>query len=249
MLIRDSLREQGATLFRLRSSLPLLLLPLAALALRESEWLEQSYGDAVDDWYDWLCVAVSGVGLALRVAVAGFVPKRTSGRNTRKGQVADTLNTTGLYSVVRHPLYLANGAVLAGFLLATGSLWFVLAGMLACCLYYERILFTEEEFLLGRFGASYRAWADATPALVPRLAGWRPPALPFCWRTALKREYQTICTAVATFAALDYLEDAVALGRIEFEAETSYLLAATLLFFAVSRLIRTQTRWLHVTGR
>jgi protein-S-isoprenylcysteine O-methyltransferase Ste14 len=249
MLIRDSLREQGEILFRLRSSLPLLLLPLAALALRESEWLEQRYGDAIDDWYDWLCIAVSGAGLALRVAVAGCVPKRTSGRNTRKGQVAAALNTTGLYSVVRHPLYLANGAILAGFLLATGSPWFFLAGALAGCLYYERIIFTEEEFLLRRFGASYRTWADATPALVPRLAGWQPSALPFCWRTALKREYQTFGTAIATFAVLDYAEDAVALGRIEFEAETTYLLATTVLLFVVIRLVRTQTRWLHVPGR
>jgi protein-S-isoprenylcysteine O-methyltransferase Ste14 len=249
MLIRDSFREQGATLFRLRSSLPLLLLPLAALALRESEWLEQSYGDAIDDWYDWLCIALSGAGLALRVAVAGFVPKRTSGRNTRKGQVADMLNTTGLYAVVRHPLYLANGAILAGFLLATGSLWFSLAGALACCLYYERIIFTEEEFLLRRFGASYRAWADVTPALVPRRATWQPPALPFCWRTAVKREYQTFCTAIATFAVLDYAEDAVALGRVEFEAETTYLLVTTALLFVAIRLVRKQTRWLHAEGR
>jgi protein-S-isoprenylcysteine O-methyltransferase Ste14 len=249
VLIRDSLREQGELLFRLRSSLPLILLPVAALALRDSEWLERSYGDVVDDCYDWLCVAISGVGLALRIAVAGCVPKRTSGRNTRKGQVADTLNTTGLYSVVRHPLYLANGAVFAGLLLATASPWFVLAGALAFLLYYERIAYSEEEFLLARFGARYRAWAAATPALVPRLSAWQPPELPFCWRTAVKREYQTVCTAIVAFAVLDYAEDALALGRVEFEAETTLLLALGALLFVGIRLVRTQTRWLRVPGR
>jgi protein-S-isoprenylcysteine O-methyltransferase Ste14 len=249
MLIREALREQGEALFRLRSSLPLLLLPLAALALRDSEWLERSYGDAVDDCYDWLCVGISGVGLALRVAVAGCVPRRSSGRNTRKGQVADVLNTTGLYSVVRHPLYLANGIVFAGLLLATTSPWFVLAGGLAFLLYYERIAYSEEEFLLGRFGARYRAWADATPALLPRLSRWQPPALPFCWRTAVKREYQTLCTAIVAFAVLDHAEDALALGRVEFEAETTLLLAFAALLFVGVRRVRRRTHWLRVPGR
>jgi protein-S-isoprenylcysteine O-methyltransferase Ste14 len=249
VLIRESLREQGELLFRLRSSLPLILLPLAALALRDSEWLERSYGDAIDDIYDWLCVGITGAGLALRVAVAGCVPRRSSGRNTRKGQVADVLNTTGLYSVVRHPLYLANGVVFAGLLLATASPWFVLAGALAFLLYYERIAYSEEEFLLGRFGAAYQLWAASTPALLPRLSGRSPPALPFCWRTALKREYQSVGTAIVTFAALDYAEDALALGRVEFEAETTFLLALAAILFVGIRWVRTQTTWLRVPGR
>jgi protein-S-isoprenylcysteine O-methyltransferase Ste14 len=249
MLIRDSIREQGEALFRVRSSVPFVLLPIALIALQDSEWLERTYGDAIDDYFDWLCVAVSAAGLVLRVGVAGFVPRRTSGRNTHKGQVADVLNTTGLYSVVRHPLYLANGAILGGFLLATGSFWFVLAGALACFLYYERIAYCEEEFLLRRFGDQYRTWAAATPALVPRLSGWRRPELPFCWRTAVKREYQSVCTALVAFVVLDHLEDAVALGRIEFEGEATVLLTLAAVLFVAIRWIRTQTRLLHVPGR
>lgn len=249
MLMRDLMREQGQLLFRMRSSLPLVLLPLALLALHDSEWLERSYGDAIDDAFDWLCIAISGAGVAMRIAVAGFVPRRTSGRNTRKGQVADELNTTGLYSIVRHPLYLANAVIFAGFLLATGSFWFVLAGALAFAMYYERIAYAEEEFLLQRFGARYLAWASVTPAFVPRFSGWRRPALSFCWRTALKREYQTLCTAILVFAVLDYVEDAVALGRVEFEAETTLLLACTLLLFLGIRFVRWQTRLLRVPGR
>lgn len=41
------------------------------------------------------------------MATIGQVPKGTSGRNTSQ-QVADTLSTDGVYSVVRHPLYLGN---------------------------------------------------------------------------------------------------------------------------------------------
>jgi protein-S-isoprenylcysteine O-methyltransferase Ste14 len=249
VLIRDRMREQGQMLFRLRSGLPLLLTPILVLALRDSQWLEASWGDAIDDVYDWICVALSAAGLAMRIAIAGTVPKRTSGRNTRKGQVADTLNITGAYSLVRHPLYVANFAIFAGFLLASGSFWFVLAGSLAYCLHYERIVLAEEDFLLHRFGPRYVAWANATSALVPRLRNWQPPSLPFSWRTAIKREYQTICATLAAFALLDYAEDAVALGQVEFEAEATLLLSVAAVGFLATRLVRKRTRWLDVPGR
>jgi len=50
---------------------------------------------------------VSCVGLGTRILTIGHTPQRTSGRNT-KAQVAETLNTTGLYSMLRQPLYLGN---------------------------------------------------------------------------------------------------------------------------------------------
>ncbi|MGB8874133.1 MAG: hypothetical protein WCC75_12145, partial [Desulfobaccales bacterium] len=43
----------------------------------------------------------------------GLPPRGTSGRNTQ-GQVAETLNTTGIYSLVRNPLYLGNFLIWLG---------------------------------------------------------------------------------------------------------------------------------------
>jgi protein-S-isoprenylcysteine O-methyltransferase Ste14 len=249
VLIRDRLLEQGAWLFRLRSSLPVLLAPLALLALRDSQWIETRYGDAIDDAFDWLCLGVSAVGLALRTLAAGSAPRRTSGRNTRKGQVADELNTTGLYSIVRHPLYLANFAIFSGFLLATCSPWFALVGVLAYWIYYERIAYAEEEFLLRRFGTRYLIWVQNTPAFVPRPSAWRAAELAFCWRTALKREYRTVCATLLGFALLDYAEDAVALGRFEYEDEATLMIACAALAFTTIRVLHKHSRLLHVEGR
>lgn len=249
MLIRDQLRRQGETLFRWRSVLPLLLLPLGLLALPGSAWIEQRYGRTADDAFEALCMAVSALGLALRIAVAGYVPRRTSGRQTRKGMVASSLNTTGLYSLLRHPLYLANFAIFAGFLLTTASLWPLLVGGLCFWIYYERIAFAEEEFLLREFGESYAAWARATPALLPRLSAWRRPALPFSWRHAVRREYRTVCATLLAFAVLDVLEDALAHGRFALEPRARWLLAAAALLFVSIRLVDKRTRLLRVTDR
>lgn len=251
MALRDELRQQGEFLFRHRSYLPSVGLVLLVLGMRESEWLEQTYGDAVDDAYDALCVGVVGLGLLLRVLVAGTVPARTSGRQTGKGQVADALNTTGAYSLVRHPLYVANAVVILGFSLMPGAVWLPFLAMALYGLYFERVMYAEEEFLRHRFGARWQRWADATPAVLPDFGRWRRPDLPFSARSALKREYLTVTSIALGCAVVDYAEDLVALGasHVTWEAETTWTAAFVLAAAIVVRCLRKCTRVLHVAGR
>ena len=103
----------------------------------------------------------------------GFVPKDTSQRNTGRPQAA-ALNTTGLYSLVRHPLYVGNYLMWLGVALFTGAWWAPVIVSLVFWLYYERIMFAEEEFLRRRFGGDYTAWASTVPAFLPRCAGGAP---------------------------------------------------------------------------
>lgn len=229
--------------------MPLFLVPAVLFALQDSQWIESRFGDFVDDIYDWCCFGISAAGIALRTATVGYVPRRTSGRNTKKGQVADELNMTGMYSIVRHPLYLANMIIMVGFVLATGSIWLAAVCLLACCLHYERITCAEESFLLECFGTRYRAWANRTPAFFPKASLWVAPTRGFCWRTALKREYLTAFGVVAAFTLLDYAEDLLALGRVEFETETTVLFACAFFAFLLIRYLRKRTRLLHIAGR
>ncbi|MDX9761024.1 MAG: isoprenylcysteine carboxylmethyltransferase family protein [Desulfomonilia bacterium] len=249
MMLRDLIQKQGEVLFRYRGYAPLLLAPAVLFALQDSEWIEHRFGDFFDDVYDWCCLGISMAGVALRTASVGYVPRRTSGRNTKKGQVADELNMTGMYSIVRHPLYLANMIIMIGFLLATGSIWLTAVCLLACCLHYERVACAEESFLMENFGARYQAWANRTPAFLPKPSLWVPPARGFCWRTALKREYLTVFGVIAAFTLLDYAEDLLALGRIEFETETTVLFVCSLCAFLLIRYLRKKTRLLHIDGR
>jgi len=83
------------------------------------------------------------LGLFIRAYAVGHTPANTSGRNTKE-QLADELNTTGIYSMVRHPLYLGNFFMWLGAAVLTKNGWFIVAFILLYWIYYERIMFAEE---------------------------------------------------------------------------------------------------------
>ena len=115
MKITDQLLSQGNTFFRYRSFIPLLLLPFAFWACAVSIYHHP-------DWFthegitfpEKMAIVLCLIGFLIRVITVGFTPANTSGRNTVT-QVADSLNTKGIYSTVRHHLYLGNFFIQAGF--------------------------------------------------------------------------------------------------------------------------------------
>src|SRR5262245_38027543 len=106
MALIDEMSVQGSWLFRWRSFVPVALL---ALMLPPSLiGLHIPFGSYhFHVVWEWACFGLSMLGLAVRCATVGFVPVGTSGRGTTKLN-ACALNTTGMYSLVRHPLYLGN---------------------------------------------------------------------------------------------------------------------------------------------
>jgi|Deesub1362B_J571_1020462.scaffolds.fasta_scaffold00289_39 protein-S-isoprenylcysteine O-methyltransferase Ste14 len=248
MALREELERQGAWLFRRRSYLPLLILPVLLVALRDSECLEPLLGDGAEDLWEFFCIGVSFFGFFIRCFTVGHVPKGTSGRNT-KDQIAERLNTTGMYSVVRHPLYLGNFFIMLGMAMFTQVWWFVLIAVLAFWIYYERIIFKEEEFLRQKFGDAFVEWARTTPAFLPRLGNWRKPDLPFSLKTVLKREYTGLFVISSSFTLLETAGDFVSEGALEIEMGWLVFFGISLVAYLTLRTLKKKTRLLHVEGR
>ena len=244
MGMREEFEAAGNWLFRRRGYLPLLLFPMLLLAAGGARPWAPGPGAA----WDALCVALALGGLALRVATVGFVPKDTSQRNTGRPQ-AEALNTTGLYSVVRHPLYLGNCLMWLGVALFTRAWWAPVLVGLVFWLYYERIMFAEEEFLRRRFGPDYTAWADATPAFLPRPRLWRPPAERFCLLTVLRREHSGLLALVASLTALKVVSEHASTGRLALDPVWGTALVTTVALCVALRSLKHRTRLLHVEGR
>ena len=246
MSLRNELEKSGSWLFRHRSFLPLLCLPLFAASLITYHYLCGSH--QINEWWQIVCLLVSLVGLAVRIITVGRAPAGTSGRNTRQ-QVAYSLSTTGMYSIVRHPLYLGNYLIMLGFTLFFHVWWLVLLVSCVYALYYERIMMAEEAFLREQFGPRFEQWAAATPAFIPRFTGWKPSPLPFCWRTVLEREYNAFFLIVAVFFLLDLLGDSVAEKRLKLDPAWFAVFLGSFVVFATLRFLKKRTKLLQVEGR
>ncbi|MEI3423359.1 MAG: hypothetical protein V8R91_21190 [Butyricimonas faecihominis] len=54
-----------------------------------------------------------------------------------------------------------------GISLLTCNIGFIAIFVLAYWLYYERIMYAEEQFLRNKFGVAYINWAEITPTILP----------------------------------------------------------------------------------
>src|SRR5208282_240126 len=243
MGLRNQLETSGSWLFRYRSYLPLAILPIFLVCLASSSYLGHSH--VLNEFWQAGCMVISFSGLVLRAIVVGHAPYGTSGRNTR-GQMADTLNTTGMYSVVRHPLYLANYLIIIGFTMEFHVWWLVLLTTCLYALYYERIMLAEEAFLRARFGAVFEQWAAATPAFIPRFHGWKPSPVPFCVRTVLQREYNAFFLIIAVFFLLDLVGDSIVERRFAADPVWFAILICGFVIFATLRTLKKRTHLLTV---
>jgi protein-S-isoprenylcysteine O-methyltransferase Ste14 len=252
-MLKHRMIKQGHWLFRWRSYLPLLVLPLAVQSFLASGWMTQQLGDFGEEIWDFGCLSVALLGLTVRILTVGFVPRGTSGRNTGR-QKADTLNTTGMYSLVRHPLYLGNFLVFMGFVLLLKSGLFALLAAVIYVVYYERIILAEEEFIADRHGEVFHAWAGVTPVIAPTFRNWVPPALPFSWRSALMREFHTLFLISVVFFASELLEGVVIEGWtvpawVAHEPQWLALAVASAVLYLIVRTVKKTTSWLEVVDR
>ncbi|MBI4848435.1 MAG: DUF1295 domain-containing protein [Nitrospirae bacterium] len=248
MPLREEFESTGNWLFRWRSYLPFVIFPVLLVALREGEVLRRVSGDTAENLWEVFCVVISLLGLIVRCAVVGYTPRGTSGRNTA-GQKAKVLNSTGWYSTVRHPLYLGNFLIFIGVVLFIQALWFVIFAVLSYWLYYERIMFAEEEFLRGKFGEDYVKWAETTPAFLPRFKNWQTPDLPFSFRNVLKREYTGLFVITTTFPLLDLVRSLISEGKPELDPAWIIFFAAGSVVYLTLLMLRKKTKILNVEGR
>jgi protein-S-isoprenylcysteine O-methyltransferase Ste14 len=108
------------------------------------------------------------VGLAL--FVLGSVVRLWASGHVRKDR---ELATDGPYGFVRHPLYVGNILILAGFCTASGLWWSWLLGLVFLLAFYPPAIRQEDAKLQHLFGDAWRSWRAEVRALLPRARSWR----------------------------------------------------------------------------
>lgn len=253
MALIEEFDKQGNFLFRWRTYVPGVILISSLFLLPKVHYWGESYSTNLI--YTAICLLISLAGLAVRCITIGYTPARTSGRNTKE-QVADVVNQTGIYSTVRHPLYLGNFLMYLGVVALLKSLLFAAIFILFFYLYYERIMFAEEFFLRGKFKDAYLKWANVTPAFIPSFKNYKPANLNFSFKNILKREYPGLYGIIVIFTIFDIAilyfneQGRFALGFLEaLRIEQIVFFGAGSLFYILIRIIVKTTKILHVEGR
>ncbi len=250
-MLQKELERQGNWLFRHRGALPLVALCAGFCIYLFSKLHPDEFSLAREPWkmvYQDLCLAVGLAGLAVRVYAVGHTPAGTSGRNTAEGQLAEKVNTTGIYSVVRHPLYLGNFLMWLGIALLTANVWFVLLFCAVFWIYYERIMYAEEQFMSRKFGDEYRTWADRTPAFFPNFRLFVKPALPFSWKKAMKKEKNGLVALFAVFFLFDAAGETIA-GTRDYNLLFAIGFGVSLVAYCILKYLKRKTTLLDEPGR
>ena len=128
-------------------------------------------------------------GAATRIVAAGFAKPFTSGRENYLK--AESLNTSGVYSIVRNPLYVGNFLVYNGILAAYSSPAALAFFNVFFVLNYYFIIQSEENYLRGQFGDAYRAYLKTVPRVIPRFGLYRRNDHPFHPARAVYKEKNT----------------------------------------------------------
>jgi hypothetical protein len=174
------------------------------------------------------------IGFLIRAYAIATTPKGTSGRNTNE-QVAESLNTSGIYSILRHPLYLGNYLMWIGIVMFTFNIYFFFIVSLTFWLYYERIMFAEERFLEKKFGDIYLDWSKTVPAFIPSFKNYKKNEIPFSFKSILRREYSGILATAFSFAFIDLLRLYFKENKIEWQRASVYAVIAAFLLVIILR--------------
>jgi protein-S-isoprenylcysteine O-methyltransferase Ste14 len=230
MKLLDQLVRDGDRLFRWRSYLPLVLLPVVMAGVITSA--PRFSTKSAERLWEVVSVAVALAGLSLRVWAVGSAPSGTSERSTVNPR-ASQLRTTGPYSVVRHPLYVANGLMAFGLSLFPGIWYLPLILVLATWLYYERIAIREEAFLADRFGGEFEAWSARVPACWPSFGTYERSAIPYSWKKVLRHEFHGLLVIASGAFLFDAMQESVRARAWRVDGPWLWFLAASAVLFLV----------------
>lgn len=248
MALIHSLEKNGNFLFKYRGQIPVVLFIMSVPAIYFTDYSFLHDQELLKWIFLGICAAFSFAGQVIRAIAIGTSNKNTSGRNTKE-QVAEALNTKGIYSTVRHPLYLGNYFMLIGIVMYTFNIWFILSVSLLFWLYYERIMFAEERFLERKFGDDYVNWSLKVPPFWPSFKNYEKSSIPFSLKTILRREYSGVTATILGFVFVDFLRGSFDAKEVQFTDMQMYVAIGALMISVLFRSLKHYTKLLYEADR
>ena len=117
------------------------------------------------DWLRWMGVALGAVSLAAYAWSRVTLGKEWSSRLQMRKK--HHLVTTGPYTWIRHPIYLALMGFLTSIALTTAN-WFLISFLVVSIVDLALRIPKEEQMMIEEFGDEYKAYMQRTGRLIPK---------------------------------------------------------------------------------
>lgn len=147
-------------------------------------------------------------GQVVRAVTIGWAYIKRGGLN--KKIYAETLVRQGMFAHSRNPLYLGNLLIATGALVSVNQFWYWVAVLPMVYFLYYSIIFAEERFLRGKFGAEYDKYEkEVNRLMLGNLKDWSKSTegMSFTWKRLINKEhgsFAVIFTALALYNLLKF---------------------------------------------
>ncbi len=185
----------GDILFKYRSFTPMPLIIIVLIFFKPYD-----YGTDINLLITIVGVFVSIFGEIIRMISVGFSYSGTSGRENYLK--AENLNISGIYSIVRNPLYIGNILMFSGLLMVYLNVYALLAFVSFMLLQYHFIIRSEENYLKGLYKEDYSNYCSSINSILPKFSEFKKPNLYFNLKKVFFKENDSIFNMVVMFVIL-----------------------------------------------
>jgi protein-S-isoprenylcysteine O-methyltransferase Ste14 len=160
---REAIEREGWWYAVVRAIGSLALIGFLVLYAVNPSWFEVLLVP-IPDWLRWVGIALGLVSFVLYAWSQATLGKAWSPHLQMRQEHA--LVTTGPYTRIRHPIYLALLAFLTGIALVTAN-WFFIALLVVSIVVLALRIPKEEQMMIEDFGQEYKAYMARTGRLFP----------------------------------------------------------------------------------
>lgn len=196
----------GNFLFKHRSFTPVPLIVLVFIVFRPIDMGEQNV------IIDAGGLLLSLLGEMIRVISVGYAYTGTSGRESYLR--AESLNVTGIYSIVRNPLYIGNFFMFTGMVVVFSNIVAVLVFGVFLILQYYFIILVEENFLNETYGKNYETYCTRVRRIIPTFKDYKKNRNPFNLRKVVFKENDSVFNMLVMYVLVLLYKERVFSGSI-----------------------------------
>lgn len=189
-------KKIGAFLFKYRGQLPVILIVISIPFIFNKQSNERTIFPFIELYGIYFSFTLLLAGHLIRSLAIGYKNLHTSGKN-RDQQVAEKLNTEGVYSLIRHPLYLGNFLIWTGLSILLENIFFIFISSIFFILMYYFIIQLEEMYLRDKFKKEHEKWSEKTLIFIPKFTNYKSVNGAFNWKMVWKNEYPGICATLS----------------------------------------------------